>query len=49
MVRESVLRGLGWEILRLWSTDYWIDPVGAIEKLHVQLERRIESRASEAV
>jgi hypothetical protein len=39
MVRESVLRGLGWEILRLWSTDYWIDPVGAIEKLHLQLGR----------
>jgi len=37
-IREGVLRGLGWEILRLWSTDYWIDPLGTVEKLHGQLE-----------
>lgn len=37
MIRESVLRGLGWEILRLWSTDYWLDPAGTIDKLDRQL------------
>lgn len=24
MLREQVLRGLGWEIVRIWSTDWWI-------------------------
>ncbi|MDV5224330.1 AAA domain-containing protein, partial [Pseudomonas aeruginosa] len=27
-LREQVLRGLGWEILRIWSTDWWIDALG---------------------
>lgn len=39
LVRESILRNLGWEILRLWSTDYWIDPGGVIEKLDRQLRQ----------
>lgn len=37
LVRESVLRGLGWRILRLWSTDYWLDPEGSINKLDQSL------------
>ena len=27
-LREQVLGRLGWEILRVWSTDWWIDPAG---------------------
>ncbi|CAD5379429.1 conserved hypothetical protein [Pseudomonas sp. OF001] len=46
-IRESVLRGLGWEILRLWSTDYWLDPAGSLDKLDQQLRRLLErQRAS---
>ncbi|MBV2131589.1 DUF4011 domain-containing protein [Pseudomonas sp. MAP12] len=41
-IRESVLRGLGWEILRLWSTDYWLDPQGTLDKLDQQLRRLLE-------
>ncbi|GAB2897290.1 DUF3320 domain-containing protein [Microvirgula curvata] len=37
-LREQVLRGLGWEILRIWSTDWWIDMPGTVEKIHGQLE-----------
>lgn len=37
-LREQVLRGLGWEILRIWSTDWWIDMPGTVEKIHRQLE-----------
>ena len=33
-LREAVLNELGWSIVRVWSTDWWEDPVG-------QLERRI--------
>ena len=43
-IRESVLRGLGWEILRLWSTDYWLDPAGTLDKLDQQLRKLLERR-----
>jgi very-short-patch-repair endonuclease len=32
-VREQVLRGLGWTILRVWSTDWWFNAEEAIERL----------------
>ncbi|WP_062011950.1 DUF4011 domain-containing protein [Aureimonas sp. AU4] len=37
-VREDVLRGLGWNILRVWSTDWWFDPEGALKRLQAGLE-----------
>lgn len=37
MLREQVLRGLGWEIVRVWSTDWWIDKDGTLERLHSRL------------
>lgn len=36
-LREQVLRGLGWEILRIWSTDWWHDADGALEKVDARL------------
>lgn len=36
-LREQVLRGLGWEIRRIWSTDWWTDREGALEKLDAKL------------
>jgi very-short-patch-repair endonuclease len=42
MLREQVLRGLGWEIVRIWSTDWWIDRAGTLEKVHASLERLLE-------
>lgn len=36
-LREQVLRGLGWEIVRVWSTDWWIDPAGTLDKLDARL------------
>jgi very-short-patch-repair endonuclease len=38
MLRESVLRDLGWEIVRVWSTDWWVDPTTTLEILHQRLE-----------
>jgi very-short-patch-repair endonuclease len=47
MLREQILRGLGWEILRIWSTDWWIDRKGTLEKVHQTLEGLLEqSRAT---
>lgn len=46
-VREQVLRGLGWTILRVWSTDWWFNAGEAIERLHQGLETALaESRAT---
>jgi very-short-patch-repair endonuclease len=43
-LREQVLRGLGWEILRVWSTDWWIDPQGTLDKLDARLKALLETR-----
>jgi|SaaInlV_120m_DNA_3_1039746.scaffolds.fasta_scaffold00966_9 very-short-patch-repair endonuclease len=37
-VRQMVLENLGWRLVRLWSTDYFQDPDGAIDKIHHRLE-----------
>ena len=38
MLREHVLRGLGWEILRIWSTDWWVDAKGTLDRVCKQLD-----------
>jgi very-short-patch-repair endonuclease len=49
MLREQVLRGLGWEIVRIWSTDWWVDRVGTLERVDRRLNELLEaSRASRA-
>lgn len=59
-VREQVLRGLGWEILRVWSPDWWHDRDGVSARLREDLTgllaasreaeaaRRAEAEAREA-
>ncbi|EEF25994.1 conserved hypothetical protein [Ricinus communis] len=48
-LREHVLRGLGWDIVRIWSTDWWIDMPGTLDKVHTQLEALLaEQRAERA-
>jgi very-short-patch-repair endonuclease len=48
-LREQVLRGLGWRIYRVWSTDWWIDADRAISKLHEKLtaDMALERQAAE--
>jgi len=49
-VRSGVLQGLGWKLLRLWSTDWWVDKAGALNRLHADIEKVLaESRAEAAV
>jgi very-short-patch-repair endonuclease len=46
-LREAVLRGLGWTILRVWSTDWFDDPNRETEKLANKLqELRGQQRAT---
>lgn len=50
MLREQVLRGLGWEILRIWSTDWWVDPQGTVGRVCGQLDELLRvSRAKRSV
>lgn len=52
-VRQSVLEGLGWNILRIWSTDWFRDSSAVTDRLSAQLdgllaefrERQAENRA----
>jgi very-short-patch-repair endonuclease len=37
-LREQVLRGLGWSIVRVWSTDWWLDGEGAFARLEERLQ-----------
>lgn len=49
-VREQVLKGLGWNILRVWSTDWWFDAAGCADRLHASLDLLLQqSRASREV
>jgi len=41
-LREQVLRGLGWEVLRVWSTDWWIDAAGTLEQLDSKLRSLLD-------
>ena len=51
-LREQVLRGLGWDIVRIWSIDWWLDAAGTADKVDAQLrvlqERRRVARARDA-
>jgi very-short-patch-repair endonuclease len=48
-LREQVLRDLKWDILRIWSTDWWHDAAGALEKVHNQLQTLREQRRAKQV
>ena len=45
-LRQSVLEGLGWNILRVWSTDWWTNKKDSIEKLNNQLNKLYENSKS---
>jgi len=42
-VRAAVLKSLGWSLVRVWSTDWWIDSSGALDRLHVALSAVLET------
>ena len=46
-LRESVLRGLGWEIVRIWSTDWWMQRNAALERLNNTLESLLTAKRQE--
>tara|TARA_A100000171_G_scaffold53021_1_gene75483 strand:+ start:14422 stop:20340 length:5919 start_codon:yes stop_codon:yes gene_type:complete len=47
-IREGVLRHLGWEILRVWSTEWFMHPQPALQRLDESLNELLElSRAEQ--
>ena len=48
-LREQVLRDLGWEIVRTWSTDWWYDAASTADRLDARLhEFQAQAREREA-
>lgn len=41
-LREQVLRAHGWHMQRVWSSDWWEDPRGALEKLDFRLNALLD-------
>ncbi|KZK87208.1 ATP-dependent RecD-like DNA helicase [Pseudovibrio sp. Ad13] len=47
-VREQVLRNLGWEILRIWSPDWWYDSQHVADEIHHKLRNLlVDSRPAD--
>jgi len=42
-VRHIILENLGWSLLRIWSTDYFVDAGSIIEKVHLQLTEMLNT------
>jgi very-short-patch-repair endonuclease len=38
-LREAILRGLGWQLARVWSSDWWQNPHAALEKIIQAIEQ----------
>ena len=45
-LREDVLRGKGWTLLRVWSTDFWNNPDKAIERVETGIRRELNGDRS---
>ncbi len=41
-IRQAVLEGLGWNILRVWSTNWFRDSGEVVDRLHRELERLLK-------
>jgi REase_MTES_1575 len=41
-IRQAVLENLGWNILRIWSTDWFRNPSVVVERLNEALEGLLE-------
>lgn len=42
-LREQALCGLGWAIVRIWSTEWWTDAAGALDKVDARLHELLKT------
>ena len=47
-LRQQVLEGLGWQLYRIWSTDWFRRPTKEMERLIAAIDKAIESRSENA-
>lgn len=47
-IREGVLRNLGWEIIRIWSTEWFRRPKATCDQVHTELEKLLAASDSTA-
>lgn len=47
-VRHAILTSLGWRLVRLWSTDFFLDPVLAIGRVHDALAAMLTAEREQA-
>ncbi|HXR91699.1 MAG TPA: DUF3320 domain-containing protein [Steroidobacteraceae bacterium] len=47
-VRSEILRSLGWQLVRVWSTEWWVDRDGALERLHRAISTELEGQRARA-
>lgn len=47
-VRSEILRGLGWQLVRVWSTEWWVDRDGALDRLHKAISIELENQRDRA-
>src|SRR5690606_20009833 len=48
-IRQAVLEGLGWQLCRVWSTDWWRSPEHELDRLDEAIERARRQRPGESV
>lgn len=48
-VRAAILTGLGWNLVRIWSTDWWVDKQGSLDRLDRELRSLLERSRAEVV
>lgn len=41
-IRQKVLEGLGWKLLRVWSTNWWVNKAEEVERLDARLQQLLE-------
>lgn len=46
-LRHLILEGLGWELHRIWSTDWWRNPNDPLQKILARLEQLVAEEPSE--
>ena len=44
-LRQEILENLGWNIIRIWSTDWFRDPAGEIARVTEELQNLISAKA----
>ena len=48
-VRHIILEQLGWRLVRLWSTDWFLDPTACLDRLECQLRSLLEADRAASV